>query len=116
MDRVDRHQLLDDARAGRPNQGGLLRAPGGGAHVEGDLLRRVMLEIGGPAGPRQQRVGGHHPAAVQDLHMGAGGPGIDLLPDQPPRHRIQPALADQHMAVDADLPDRPHRQLEVGSR
>jgi hypothetical protein len=74
---------------------------------------RIVLEVGGPARRGQQCVGGHHCALVQDLHVGAGGPGIDPLPDEAPRHRIQPAFADQHVAVDADLPGRPYRQLEV---
>ena len=108
---VDLHQIVDHRGGRRADFLRLLPAPGRGPHVERDLLRRVVLEVGGPA-PQQLDVGGDDLALVQDLHGVPRGPGINLLPDQPPRHRVE-GLADFEVAVRADTPGRPCCYHEV---
>jgi hypothetical protein len=46
VQRVVSQQLGDDLLARRADAGGLAAAPGRGPHVEGDLLRRVVTEVG----------------------------------------------------------------------
>ena len=46
VERVVGQQLADDLLAGRADPGGLAAAPGRGPHVERDLLRRVVAEVG----------------------------------------------------------------------
>ena len=57
-------------------------------------------------------VGCYDLALVQDLHGVPGGAGVDVLSDQPPRHRVQ-RLADLDVAVRADLAGRPRCQLRT---
>ena len=46
VERVVGEQLADDLLARRADAGGLAAAPGRGPHVERDLLRRVVAEVG----------------------------------------------------------------------
>jgi hypothetical protein len=83
----------------------------GFAQGEGDLLRRVALEVGGPS-PRMSDVGGHDVTVVHDLHDVTASAGMDLLAHQPPWHRVE-RLADLDVAVGGDLARRPHGKLEL---
>ncbi len=89
-DRLGRAQLVlrralqqagDNRAGGRADVFGRLAAPRGGAPVEGDLLRRVVLEVGHPPA-----VGAHvcldQVAVVVDLHQLLGGAHVDLLARQ----------------------------------
>ena len=60
-------------------------------------------------------VGGDDLALVQDLHRVPGGAGVDLLSDQPPRHRVQ-RLADLDVAVRADLGGGPRQSATKSLR
>jgi hypothetical protein len=70
----------------------------------------VVLVICSAPG-QSQHVGGDRVPVVHDLHDVAAGAGMDLLADQPPRHRIE-CLANLDMAIGRDLADRPRRELE----
>jgi hypothetical protein len=114
VDRVVLHQLVDDGGGGRADLLGFVAAPGRGAHVERDLLRRVVLEVGRPSLGHLD-VGGHDLVLLQDLHRAAGGPGVQLLPDQPPRHGVQ-GRTHLQVTVHPHLANRPGREDELVTR
>ena len=103
-------QPADQRLAGRADLGGLPAAPRRGAHVERDLLRRVIGQVGLLA-LRLADMGLDQLPAAEQLHHRGGGPGIEGLADVLPRHRVQ-ALADLDVDVRADLAPRPLRQHE----
>ena len=91
VERVVGEQLADDLLAGRADALGLLAAPGRGAHVERDLLRRVVAEVGLLA-PVLARVGLDQLPADEELHHRVGDAHVGGLADVPPRHRVQHLL------------------------
>ena len=103
-------QPADQRGAGRADLGGSLPAPGRGAHMERDLLRRVVTQVGLLALSLAD-VGLDQIAAGEQLHRRRGRPGIEGLADVPPRHRVQ-GPADLDMDVGTDLAPRPLRQHE----
>ena len=85
VERVVFQQPADQRLAGRADLGSFLPAPGRGAHVEGDLLRRVIGQVGLLA-LRLADVGLDQVPAQEQLHHGGGRPGVEGLPDVLPRH------------------------------
>src|SRR5450759_4149795 len=98
---IDLQQGGDDLTTRRADLFGGVPAPGRGTHVERDPLRRVVLNVGGPA-TFASHMGGHNLAVVDDLDHVRGRAGVDLLADQPPGHRVQGG-ADLDVDVGADL-------------
>nr|WP_252395962.1 hypothetical protein [Streptantibioticus parmotrematis] len=97
---VDLQQLVDHLTAGVPDLRGLAAAPDRRAHLEGDLLRRVIVLVGAFA-LLKGRVGLDQLALVEHLHHGRGGADIDAAADQFPGHRVEGA-ADLDVDVRAD--------------
>ena len=114
VERVVGQQPGDDLLTGRPDGGGLAAAPGRGAHMERDLLRRVVTEVGLLAADLA-RVGLDQLAADEELHHCGGQPDVGGLADVLPGHRIQHPV-DLGMDVRADLRRRPGGQHERPGR
>ncbi|KMS75894.1 hypothetical protein ACZ91_64350 [Streptomyces regensis] len=97
---VDLEQLVDHLPAGVPDLRGLAAAPDGRAHLEGDLLRRIVILVGAFS-LLKCRVRLGQLALVEDLHHRGGGADIDTAADQLPGHRVEGA-ADLDVDVRAD--------------
>ena len=107
-------QLADQLLAGRADAGGLPAAPGRGPHVERDLLRRVVAEVGLLAADLAG-MGLDQLAADEELHHRRGDADVGGLADVPPRHRVE-HLVDLGVDVRADLRRRPRGQHERPGR
>ena len=110
VERVAGQQLADDLLARRADPGGLLAAPGRGPHVERDLLRRVVTEIGLLAAGLA-RVGLDQLPADEELDHRRGQPHVGGLADVLPWHGVQNPV-DLGVDVRADLRPRPGGQHE----
>ena len=110
VERVVGQQPGDDLLARGADGGGLAAAPGRGAHVERDLLRRVVTEVGLLAA-HLARVGLDQLPADEELHHRGGQPDVGGLADVLPGHRIQHPV-DLGVDVRADLRCRPGGQHE----
>ena len=88
---VDPQQIGDHGDGVRADLFGLGAAPGRGPHRERDLLRRVVGHVGLLASGLGW-VGGDQLTGGEDLHHRERGAGVDLPPDEAPRHRIQTPL------------------------
>ena len=114
MDGVIGHEFGDHRLTGGADQLGGAPTPGRGLHRERDLLRRVVIKVGGPPAG-SAHMGGHHIGTGEDLHDVPGGAGMQALSDQPPRHAVE-RLADLEMRIDSDGANRPRGQLEGPGR
>ncbi len=81
VERVDLQQLVDHLPAGVADFGRLAAAPDRRPHLEGDLLRRVVVPVGAFA-LFKCRMCLDQPALVEDLHHGGGGTDVHAAADQ----------------------------------
>jgi hypothetical protein len=89
---IDLQQPGDHLNTRGPDLTGLGAAPGRGAHLERDLLRWIVRQVGLLA-HRFAAVGGDQLPGVEDLHHRRGLSGVHSAAEVPPGHRVQ-GLAD----------------------
>ena len=110
VERVAGEELAGDLLAGGADALGLLAAPGRGPHVEGDLLRRVIAEVGLLAADLAG-VGLDQLPADEELHHRGGDPDVGGLADVLPRDGVKNTV-DLGVDIRADLRRRPRGQHE----
>ncbi|MEV0938166.1 hypothetical protein AB0J05_46755 [Streptomyces phaeochromogenes] len=107
---IDLQELVDHLPAGVPDLRGLAAAPDRRAHLEGNLLGRVVVLVGAFALLKCGMCLDQF-ALVEDLHHSGGGADIDATADEFPGHRVE-GPADLDVDVRADRRLRPSGQHE----